>query len=336
MKILVTGAAGFIGSVLSLKLLERGDSVHGLDNLNNYYDVSLKQARLARCTGHPRFTFDKLDVADREGMPALFKKQLFDVVIHLAAQAGVRYSIENPHAYIDSNLVGFCNILEGCRHSKVKHLLFASSSSVYGANTKLPFSEHDNVDHPVSLYAATKKANELMAHTYAHLYGLPCTGLRFFTVYGPWGRPDMALFKFTRGIVEGKPISVFNKGKMIRDFTYVDDIVEGVARAADRTAQPDPNWSGEHPDSATSRAPYRIYNIGNNRPVELMRYIHVLEDCLGKKAIMEMLPMQPGDVPATYADVSALGNDVGFRPDTPVEVGIARFVEWYKQYYKIG
>lgn len=335
MKILVTGAAGFIGSALSLKLLERGDSVHGLDNLDNYYDVSLKQARLARCTRHPRFSFDKLDVADREGMPALFRKQSFDVVIHLAAQAGVRYSIENPHAYIGSNLVGFCNVLEGCRHSKVGHLVFASSSSVYGANTKLPFSEHDNVDHPVSLYAATKKANELMAHTYAHLYGLPCTGLRFFTVYGPWGRPDMALFKFTRGIIEGKPIPVFNEGKMIRDFTYVDDIVEGVVRSADHTARPDSNWSSERPDPATSRAPYRIYNIGNNRPVELMRYIHVLEDCLGKKAVMEMLPMQAGDVPATYADTSALGNDVGFRSKIPIEVGIARFVEWYRAYYQV-
>lgn len=335
MKILVTGAAGFIGSALSLRLIERGDSVHGIDNLNDYYDVSLKQARLDRCTGGPRFSFDKLDIVDRPGMAALFKQRSFDVVIHLAAQAGVRYSLENPNSYIDSNVVGFANVLEGCRHSKVKHLVFASSSSIYGANTKLPFSEHDNVDHPVSLYAATKKANELMAHTYAHLYGLPCTGLRFFTVYGPWGRPDMALFKFTRGIVEGKPIPVYNEGKMIRDFTYVDDIVEGVVRSADHTARPDPKWSSERPDSATSRAPYRIYNIGNNRPVELMRYIGVLEDCLGKKAVLEMLPMQPGDVPATYADTTALENDVGFRPDTPVEVGIARFVQWYRAYYKV-
>lgn len=335
MKVLVTGAAGFIGSALSLKLLGRGDSVHGVDNLNNYYDVSLKEARLARCVNQRGFSFDRLDVADREGVAALFKRHSFDVVIHLAAQAGVRYSIENPLAYIDSNLVGFCNILEGCRHLNVKHLVFASSSSVYGANTKLPFSEHDNVDHPVSLYAATKKANELMAHTYAHLYGLPCTGLRFFTVYGPWGRPDMALFKFTRGILEGKPIPVFNGGKMIRDFTYVDDIVEGVVRTADHTAKPNPNWSGEKPDSATSRAPYRVYNIGNNRPVELMRYIEVLEGCLGKKAVMDMLPMQAGDVPATYADTTALGNDVGFRPDTTVEVGIGRFVEWYRSYYKV-
>lgn len=335
MRVLVTGAAGFIGSTLSLKLLGRGDSVHGIDNLNNYYEVSLKEARLARCQTQKGFTFDKLDVADRDGMAALFKRHAFDVVVHLAAQAGVRYSIENPHAYIDANLVGFCNILEGCRHSKVKHLVFASSSSVYGANTKLPFSEHDNVDHPVSLYAATKKANELMAHTYAHLYGLPCTGLRFFTVYGPWGRPDMALFKFTRGIIEGKPIQVFNEGKMVRDFTYIDDIIEGVIRTADHTARPNPDWSGEHPDSATSRAPYRVYNIGNNKPVELMRYIRVIEECVGKKAIMELMPMQPGDVPATYADTTALGNDVGFRPDTPVETGIARFVEWYRAYYKV-
>ncbi|MBI3899071.1 MAG: NAD-dependent epimerase [Gammaproteobacteria bacterium] len=335
MKVLVTGAAGFIGSTLTLKLLERGDSVHGIDNLNNYYEVSLKEARLARLQAKKGFSFDKLDVADRVGMPELFKRHQFDAVVHLAAQAGVRYSLENPHAYIDANLVGFCNILEGCRHSKVKHLVYASSSSVYGANTKLPFSEHDNVDHPVSLYAATKKANELMAHTYAHLYGLPCTGLRFFTVYGPWGRPDMALFMFTRGIIAGKPIDVFNNGQMIRDFTFVEDIVEGVVRTMDHTAQPNPNWTGDDPDSATSRAPYRVYNIGNNRPVELMKYIHVLEDCLGKKAVMNMLPMQPGDVPATYADTSALGKDVGFRPDTPVEVGIAKFVEWFRAYYKV-
>jgi UDP-glucuronate 4-epimerase len=334
-KFLVTGAAGFIGSAVSMKLLERGDSVHGVDNLNDYYDVTLKQARLNRFSAHRAFTFDKLDVADRHGMASLFQRHRFDVVIHLAAQAGVRYSIENPHAYIDSNLVGFCNILEGCRHSKVKHLVYASSSSVYGANTRLPFSEHDNIDHPVSLYAATKKANELMAHTYAHLYGLPCTGLRFFTVYGPWGRPDMALFRFTRGILDGTPIPVFNDGKMIRDFTYVDDIVEGVVRTADHTAQPNPDWSGERPDPASSRAPYRVYNIGNNRPVELMRYIGVIEECLGKKAVLDLLPMQPGDVPATYADTAALEHDVGFRPDTPVEVGIARFVEWYRGYYKV-
>ncbi len=335
MKVLVTGAAGFIGSTLTLKLLARGDSVHGIDNLNNYYDVTLKQARLARLTMHAGFSFDKLDVADRAGMPALFKQHQFDRVVHLAAQAGVRYSLENPHAYIDANIVGFCNVLEGCRHSKVQHLVYASSSSVYGANTRLPFSEHDNVDHPVSLYAATKKANELMAHTYAHLYGLPTTGLRFFTVYGPWGRPDMALFLFTRGILEGKPIPVFNAGKMTRDFTYVDDIIEGVVRTLDHTAKSNPNWSGDKPDSATSRAPYHVYNIGNNRPVELMHYIRTLETCLGKKAALNLMPMQPGDVPATYADATALGRDVGFRPDTTVEVGIARFVEWYRSYYKV-
>lgn len=336
MKVLVTGAAGFIGSTLVLRLLGRGDVVHGIDNMNDYYEVSLKEARLARCTSESNFTFQKLDIIDRDAMRELFAGQSFDAVMHLAAQAGVRYSIENPAAYIDANLVGFGNILEGCRHSKVKHLVFASSSSVYGANTKLPFSEHDNVDHPVSLYAATKKANELMAHSYAHLYGLPCTGLRFFTVYGPWGRPDMALFKFTRGILEGKTIPVFNRGEMIRDFTYVDDIVEGVIRTIDNPAKPNPGWTGDRPDSATSYAPYRIYNIGNNQPVELMRYIRVLEACLGKKAKMELLPMQDGDVPATYANVDALGEDVGFRPKTPVEEGIKRFVAWYKEYYRIS
>ena len=336
MNILITGVAGFIGSTLALRLLARGDRVHGIDNMNDYYDVSLKEARLQRCTGHPNFTFQKIDIADRAGMRDLFSNQSFDAVMNLAAQAGVRYSIENPHAYIDANVVGFANILEGCRHSRVKHLVFASSSSVYGANTKLPFSEHHNVDHPVSLYAATKKANELMAHTYAHLYGLPCTGLRFFTVYGPWGRPDMALFKFTRGILEGKPIPVFNRGQMIRDFTYIDDIVEGVIRVIDRTATADPAWSGQAPDPATSYAPYKVYNIGNNQPVELMRYIQVLEQCLGKKANMELLPMQDGDVPATYADTEALETAVGFRPATPVETGIQRFVDWYKQYYRIA
>lgn len=333
MRILITGAAGFIGAALAERLLARGDEVVGIDNLNDYYDVSLKQARLARLTGHPRFCFEKLDIVDRDGMARLFREQRFDAVMHLAAQAGVRYSIQNPYAYIDANLVGFGNVLEGCRQGGVKHLVFASSSSVYGANTKLPFSEHDNVDHPVSLYAATKKANELMAHSYAHLYGLACTGLRFFTVYGPWGRPDMALFKFTKGILEGRPIPVFNRGKMIRDFTYIDDIVEGVVRTIDRPARPDPCWSGERPDSATSYAPYRIYNIGNNRPIELMRYIEVLEQCLGKKAQLELLPMQPGDVPATYADTQDLERDVGFKPNTPIEVGVARFVEWYKGYY---
>lgn len=336
MKVLITGAAGFIGSTLALRLLARGDTVVGIDNLNDYYEVSLKEARLARCTSHPRFAFHKLDIIDREPMRALFAQYSFDIVMHLAAQAGVRYSIENPAVYIDANLVGFGNILEGCRHTKVKHLVFASSSSVYGANTKLPFSEHDNVDHPVSLYAATKKANELMAHTYAHLYGLPCTGLRFFTVYGPWGRPDMALFKFTRGILDGKRIPVFNNGQMVRDFTYIDDIVEGVVRTLDRPAPPNPAWSGGNPDPATSRAPYRIYNIGNNSPIELMHYIRVLEQCLGRKAQLEMLPMQDGDVPATYADVDALQQDVGFKPATTVETGIARFVEWYKKYYGVA
>jgi UDP-glucuronate 4-epimerase len=336
MNILITGAAGFIGSTLGLRLLARGDSVYGIDNLNDYYDVNLKKARLARLQEHSGFTFQQIDIADRGGMEALFRDNRFDAVMNLAAQAGVRYSIENPHAYVDANLVGFANILEGCRHSKVGHLVFASSSSVYGANTKLPFSEHDNVDHPVSLYAASKKANELMAHTYAHLYGLPCTGLRFFTVYGPWGRPDMALFKFTKGIIAGEPIPVFNRGKMVRDFTYVDDIVEGVVRVIDRPAQPNPSWSGDDPDPASSSAPYRIYNIGNNQPVELMRYIEVLEDCLGKKAVLDLLPMQDGDVPATYANVDNLVSDVGFRPATSVEDGIARFVEWYRAYYKLA
>lgn len=335
MNIMITGAAGFIGSTLALKLLARGDSVYGIDNLNDYYDVRLKEARLARLTPNPKFRSQKLDIADREGMARLFREHKFDVVVNLAAQAGVRYSLENPHAYVDANLVGFVNVLEGCRHSGVRHLVFASSSSVYGANTRLPFSEHDNVDHPVSLYAASKKANELMAHTYAHLFGLPCTGLRFFTVYGPWGRPDMALFRFTKGIIEGKPIPVFNEGKMVRDFTYIDDIVEGVVRTIDRTAKPNPAWSGDEPDSATSYAPYRVYNIGNNSPVQLMRYIEVLEHCLGKKAIMDLLPMQPGDVPATYADTADLERDVGFRPATSVETGIARFVEWYREYHQV-
>ena len=335
MHILVTGAAGFIGSALALKLLERGDTVHGVDNLNDYYDVTLKKARLERLSTREKFSFEKLDIADRAGMESSFARNKFDAVMNLAAQAGVRYSIENPHAYIESNIVGFCNILEGCRHSKVGHLVFASSSSVYGANTRLPFSEHDNVDHPISLYAATKKANELMAHTYAHLYGLPTTGLRFFTVYGPWGRPDMALFKFTKNILEGKAIEVFNNGNMIRDFTYVDDIVEGVVRVMDRPAEPDPAWNSAAPDPARSRAPYRIYNIGNNKAVQLMRYIEVLERSLGKKAQIEMLPMQPGDVPATTADVSALESDIGYRPKTTVEEGVPRFVEWYRRYYKV-
>ena len=335
MKLLVTGAAGFIGANLSHRLLERGDTVHGVDNLNDFYDVALKKARLERLSTREKFSFEKLDIADRAGMESLFARNKFDAVMNLAAQAGVRYSIENPHAYIESNIVGFCNILEGCRHLKVGHLVFASSSSVYGANTRLPFSEHDNIDHPISLYAATKKANELMAHTYAHLYGLPTTGLRFFTVYGPWGRPDMALFKFTKNILEGKAIEVFNNGNMIRDFTYVDDIVEGVVRVMDRPAEPDPAWNSAAPDPARSRAPYRIYNIGNNKPVQLMRYIEVLERALGKKAQIEMLPMQPGDVPATTADVSALESDIGYRPKTTVEEGVPRFVEWYRGYYKV-
>ncbi len=333
MKILVTGAAGFIGAALSHRLLERGDEVVGLDNLNDYYDVSLKEARLARLTERGGFTFVKLDVADREGMERLFREHRFDAVMHLAAQAGVRYSIENPHAYVDANLVGFANVLEGCRHGGVGHLVFASSSSVYGANTRLPFSEHDNVDHPVSLYAATKKANELMAHTYAHLYGLPCTGLRFFTVYGPWGRPDMALFKFTRLMLEGKPIPVFNRGEMVRDFTYIDDIVEGVVRVIDRPPEPNPCWSGDSPDPATSYAPWRIFNIGNSRPVNLMRYIEVLEQCLGRKAKMELLPMQPGDVKATQADTTELRNAVGYAPSTSIEEGVAHFVSWYVDFY---
>jgi UDP-glucuronate 4-epimerase len=336
MKIMITGVAGFIGSTLALRLLARGDSVYGVDNMNDYYDVTLKEARLKRFTDNKNFTFEKLDIADRSGMEKMFKREKFDAVMNLAAQAGVRYSIENPYAYIDANVVGFGNVLEGCRHSGVKHLVFASSSSVYGANTNMPFSEHNNVDHPVSLYAATKKANELMAHSYAHLYKLPCTGLRFFTVYGPWGRPDMALFKFTRGILEGTPIPVFNEGKMVRDFTYIDDVVEGVVRVIDNTAAPNPSWSGDEPDPATSYAPFKIYNIGNNNPVQLMRYIEVLEQCIGKKAKLNLLPMQDGDVPATSANTESLEQAVGFRPDTTVETGIARFVEWYRQYYRVA
>lgn len=336
MRVMITGVAGFIGSALARRLLERGDSVHGVDNLNDYYDVTLKEARIKHFTGHKSFTFDKLDIANRAGMEKMFRREKFDAVMNLAAQAGVRYSTENPHAYIDANVTGFCNVLEGCRHSGVQHLVFASSSSVYGANTSMPFSEHHNVDHPVSLYAATKKANELMAHSYAHLYKLPCTGLRFFTVYGPWGRPDMALFKFTKGILEGAPIPVFNEGKMVRDFTYIDDIVEGVVRVIGHTATPDPRWSGDKPDPATSYAPFRIFNIGNNKPVPLLRYIEVLEQCLGKKARLDLLPMQNGDVPATYANTELLEQAVGFRPDTTIETGIARFVEWYRQYYKVA
>ncbi len=333
MKVMITGVAGFIGSTLAMRLLERGDSVYGVDNLNDYYDVNLKKARLERFQDHDNFMFQRLDIADRDGMQRLFQEHRFDAVMNLAAQAGVRHSIENPSAYVDANLVGFANILEGCRHSRVGHLVFASSSSVYGANTHLPFSEHDNVDHPVSLYAASKKANELMAHSYAHLYGLACTGLRFFTVYGPWGRPDMALFKFTKGILENEAIPVFNRGEMVRDFTYIDDIVEGVIRVIDRPAKPDPSWDGDRPDPATSYAPYAVFNIGNNTPVKLMRYIEVLEQCLGKKAELDLLPMQPGDVAATQADTSALDAAVGFKPNTSVEHGIERFVEWYKSYY---
>ena len=335
MHVMITGVAGFIGSTLAIRLLERGDTVTGIDNMNDYYSVALKEARLDRFRSNPNFRYRKLDIADREGVAKLFKDNRFDAVMNLAAQAGVRYSLVNPQAYADSNLLGFVNLLEGCRHSGVKHFVFASSSSVYGANTKQPFSEHDNVDHPVSLYAASKKANELMAHSYAHLFKLPCTGLRFFTVYGPWGRPDMALFLFTKGILEGTPIKVFNHGKMVRDFTYVDDIVEGVIRVIDRPAQPNPNWSGDKPDSATSYAPYRVFNIGNNKPVELMRYIEVLEECLGKKAQKEMLPLQAGDVPSTVADVSELEAATGFKPKTPVEVGVRNFVEWYRAYHKV-
>jgi UDP-glucuronate 4-epimerase len=335
MHILITGAAGFIGSTLALRLLARGDSVVGIDNLNDYYDVTLKQARLDRLAPDGRFAFQRLDIADRDGMAELFQRQRFDAVVHLAAQAGVRYSIENPASYIDANLVGFGNILEGCRHSKVGHLVFASSSSVYGANTKQPFSEHDNVDHPISLYAATKKANELMAHTYAHLYDLACTGLRFFTVYGPWGRPDMALFKFTKGILEGTPIPVFNNGNMIRDFTYIDDIVEGVVRVVDRLPQTDPNWTGDHPDPARSYARYRVFNIGNSNPVQLMRYIELIEESVGKKAVIDFLPMQPGDVASTVADTTELQQAVGYAPSTRVEEGVPRFVEWYRSYYQV-
>jgi UDP-glucuronate 4-epimerase len=334
-KILVTGAAGFIGFHLNLRLLERGDEVVGFDNLNDYYDVSLKEARLKQLECRAGFSFVRGDLADRDGMARLFAKGKFSKVVHLAAQAGVRYSLINPHAYIDSNISGFMNILEGCRHNGVEHLVYASSSSVYGANTSMPFSVHHNVDHPVSLYAATKKANELMAHTYASLYKIPCTGLRFFTVYGPWGRPDMALFLFTRAILEGKPIDVYNQGLMRRDFTYVDDIVEGVIRVTDHTASVNPSWNGDTPDPGTSYAPYRIYNIGNNNPVELLRFIEVLEEKLGRKAIKNLLPIQPGDVPATCADVDDLMRDVGFVPKTPIEEGIGRFVEWYREYYGI-
>ena len=334
MKVLITGSAGFIGNALALRLLARGDTVIGIDNLNDYYDVALKQARLARIASHPKFVDLRIDIQDRTAMTRVFAEHTPDRVVNLAAQAGVRYSITNPHSYVDTNLVGFVNVLEGCRHHQVKHLVYASSSSVYGANTNYPFSVHHNVDHPVSLYAATKKANELMAHTYSHLFALPATGLRFFTVYGPWGRPDMALFKFTRAILEGAPIEVFNHGKHKRDFTYIDDLVEGVVRVLDKIPSPNPHWSGQQPDSATSLAPYRLYNIGNSRPVDLMRYIEVLEECLGKTAQKIFLPLQAGDVPDTVADISDLTQELHYKPDTTVEVGIRRFVDWYREYHR--
>lgn len=335
MKILLTGAAGFIGMTTSLRLLARGDEVVGLDNLNDYYSVQLKRDRLARLTPHANFRFVQMDVADRPGMEALFKQERFDRVIHLAAQAGVRYSLQNPHAYIDSNIVGFTNILEGCRHGGVQHLTYASSSSVYGGNTQMPFSVHDSVDHPVSLYAATKKANELMAHTYSHLYGLPTTGLRFFTVYGPWGRPDMALFLFTKAILEGRAIDVYNHGQMQRDFTFIDDIVEGVIRVNDRVATPGEAYNPAQPDPATSTAPYRVFNIGNHSPVPLMDFIGEIERALGTEAKKNFMPLQAGDVPATYADVLALEDWTGFTPATPLRTGIERFVAWYRSYYGV-
>ncbi len=335
MRVLITGSAGFIGSGLALRLLERGDEVIGVDCLDDYYDITLKQARLARTLDFDGYTDVRARIEDRDAMRDTFTRYQPQRVINLAAQAGVRYSIENPAAYVDSNLVGFGNILEGCRHNGIEHLVYASSSSVYGSNTNMPFSVHDNVNHPVSLYAASKKANELMAHTYSHLYNIPTTGLRFFTVYGPWGRPDMALFLFTKKILAGEPIPVFNYGKHRRDFTYIDDIVEGVIRVLDRPAQPNVDWDGANPDTATSKAPYRLYNIGNNNPVELMHYIETLEDCLGMKAEKELLPLQPGDVPDTYANVDDLVNDMGYKPATSVEDGVANFVAWYKDYYNI-
>ena len=335
MKVMVTGAAGFIGSALSLRLLQRGDEVVGVDNLNDYYDVNLKKDRLSRLGSSNDFQFQLIDIVDREAMSALFSSNEFDAVVNLAAQAGVRYSIENPFAYIDTNLVGFGNILEGCRHHEVGHLVYASSSSVYGSNAAMPFSIHDNVDHPLSLYAATKKANELMAHTYSNLYDLPTTGLRFFTVYGPWGRPDMALFKFTRAMLAGESIPVFNYGKHRRDFTYIDDVVEGVVRVLGRPATSNPKWSGDNPDSGSSLAPWRVYNIGNNSPIELMDYIGALEKALDVKADMEFLPLQPGDVPDTYADVEDLVSEFNYKPATSVETGVSRFVEWYRGYYRL-
>jgi len=335
MKILVTGAAGFIGSALSIRLLDRGDEVIGIDNLNDYYDPKLKEARMARHLDHPNFTHVNINLEDREGIKQLFEKEKPQGVVNLAAQAGVRYSIENPLAYVDTNLVGFAHILEGCRHNNVEHFVYASSSSVYGSNTNMPFSIHDNVDHPLSLYAATKKANELMAHTYSNLYNLPTTGLRFFTVYGPWGRPDMALFKFTKAMLADEPIPVFNYGKHRRDFTYIDDIVEGVIRVLDRPAPPNPDWDGANPDSGTSKAPWRVYNIGNNSPVELMDYIGALEEALGVEADKEMLPLQDGDVPDTYANVDDLVKEFGYKPDMSVKQGVTNFVKWYKDFYKV-
>jgi len=335
-RVLITGAAGFIGFHLSMRLLKNGCHVTGIDNLNHYYDVKLKEARLEKLTSFENFSFYKMDISDKKSLEEIFNNTKYDVVVNLAAQAGVRYSIENPHAYVDSNIVGFVNLLEACRHNDVKHLVFASSSSVYGANTKMPFSVHNNVDHPVSLYAATKKANELMAHAYSHLYGMACTGLRFFTVYGPWGRPDMALFLFTKAILEKKPIKIFNHGRMQRDFTYIDDITEGVVRIMARLPEPDPTWNGDNPDPGTSYARYKIYNIGNNNPVELMEFIGVIEKVLGKKAKKEFLDLQPGDVPATYADIDDLIKDVGFKPETTIETGIKQFILWYNDYYLGG
>lgn len=335
MKVLVTGAAGFIGFHLSSRLLAEGHEVVGLDILNDYYDVNVKKNRLKQIEDNANFKFAYMDMADRAAMEKLFAEEKFTHVVNLAAQAGVRYSLENPQAYVDSNVVGFMNILEGCRHTGVEHLVYASSSSVYGLNTSMPFSVHDNVDHPISMYAATKKSNELMAHSYSHLFNIPTTGLRFFTVYGPWGRPDMALFLFTKAIFEDKPINVFNHGKMLRDFTYIDDIVEGVVRVMKNTATSNPDWSGDNPDPGTSPAPFRIYNIGNNQPTELMRYIEVLEECIGKKAEKNMMPLQAGDVPSTFANVDDLVSDVGFKPDTSIEEGIAKFVEWYRAYYNV-
>jgi UDP-glucuronate 4-epimerase len=333
-KILITGIAGFIGFHLGKKLLEDNWQVVGIDNMNDYYDVQLKIDRLKQLEGKKQFTSYKIDISDRDGMVEIFRQERFDCVVNLAAQAGVRYSLKNPYSYIDSNILGFTNILEGCRHNQVKHLVFASSSSVYGANTHMPFSVHQNVDHPMSLYAATKKANELMAHTYASLYKLPVTGLRFFTVYGPWGRPDMALFLFTKAILAGKPIDVFNNGQMRRDFTYVDDIVQGVVRVIDKIPEANPQWHSDAPDPATSYAPYKLFNIGNNNPVELLHFINIIEEALGKKAKMNMMPMQPGDVPATYADVDDLIQAVDFKPGTPLETGIKNFISWYLSYFK--